>query len=201
MKRLFVTKIVFTLMLFITLLFVHQKIYSQDDSTLFSNKELYSAHFASDILTAGVSYDFIKRKKWSVGIETIVGSGLRICLTNPENFISCTKECDKDNQRLFFEGIKVMPYFRYYYFRNNNIDIGLNISWMANILLEEMPPTETNMSYGLDVSAYYGWRKIKLGTGFQFNINTIRYSQNDINSRLVILWTPLKLLIPIQKKR
>jgi len=169
------------------------------DSTNLRTKH-YPFYFVSDILSVGINYDFIKDRKWAVGIEVLVGSGFRLSLTNPDNYYNCTKQCDEDNIRLLFEGVKVKPYFRYYYFNDNNIDIGVNFSWMDNLLLDEMTPTETSLSYGIDISIFYGWDGIKLGTGFEFNLNTIEREKDDINSRFIILWTPIKLQIPIQKK-
>ena len=191
---------IYLLVLSITLLFTYEKVNSQVIDSTFAKAGRHAVYFQSDILSGGISYDFSISNKIAIGLEAVGGVGFRVLLTNPDNYFSCLDDCSKQNSRILTEAFKLKPYLRFFYYKENSIDFGLNYSWIGSLFEFGMLEYKDYL-YGLDISAYYGWKKIKFGTGFQFNINTTIYSQNDISSRFVILWTPIKLLILIPKKR
>lgn len=145
-----------------------------------------------ELMAYSFGYDFLQRKKWAIGVEATVGFGLRINLSD-NKVLFCDQGCAETSLKFTHENFKFIAYFKYYYFRNNSINIGINYSYFIGDIIEWSDFPMRNHALGADITIYYGWEKIKLGTGFQPNVVSVDWGNGNKGKTFIFLWTPLKI--------
>ena len=124
---------------------------------------------------------------------------LRLVLV-PLHYTYCEQGCTTESTRFIGEMFKIKPFIRVNYYKNNFVDIGLNLSYtmLKPIFLDNYGTGTLNFASGLDVVIVYGWDKVKFGTGLQANIVGKYDSKTTVkvsDQQFAILWTPIKLYV------
>ena len=198
MKKLFVTKLAVTLVLLITLFSINEKVYSQVDDSVLIKKSRNT--IGVDLLSFSYARSFVVKERWAFGTEISIGVWGGKYSFSPLYYTYCDQGCTTESTRFIGEIFKIKPFIRVNYYKNNFVDIGLNLSstMLKPVFFDSNGTGTLNFASGLDVVIVYGWEKVKLGTELQLNIIGEYNTKNDTkvsHQQIAVLWTPIKLYV------
>ncbi len=154
----------------------------------------YKNAIGVDALSVNYGHNFLQKERWALGVEATAGIGWRQTILLFDDAYS-----DNPFQAAFemfsiIELLKVNPYFRYYYYKNNFFDAGLTLSYMHGNFMametdQEIP--RKNYSFGFNFNTFYGWKEVKIGTGIQPVLIHMQHDNGNKKNSFALLWTPL----------
>ncbi|MCD4745748.1 MAG: hypothetical protein K8R58_05570 [Bacteroidales bacterium] len=149
------------------------------------------------LLNIGLTGSRAINKKSSVGIGFSFGIGIKYFLNNPL-YLYCGTGCDsgdccaiqkiESSGKFNFELFKIFIFYRHYYSKHLNINIGIFSSFGSFLIIER---NNNNTIAGVQMSTFYGFKSFKIGVRFQAGRLFLTYDSRHKSQSNVILISPV----------
>ncbi len=167
-------------LLFLFLVFIAGKITAQKPPEQFKK---YKNEITLRLpLLNGYYHSFYQKNKMALGLGAEIGllGGWNILLLTDEESSGTLYPYDFATVRMEF--VKIMPFIKYYYNKNNYFNAGLYYA----VALGPYDGYSTEFNFygttGLNLSIFYGWDLVKFGMGIQAGALTYRLFTNNNNT-------------------